>query len=432
MFRRCFKPTLEVVRDHVATDEQLTATDVDSDQLSLFCERMVALMTERDYRSNYGAVVPYLSDIELAAGIAGRNSNQRGRRSEYFFQATHAFARAIHEEQADRPYASWIKTFVDYRDQAMKFGTNAYTDCLEGMVAKEQALRETDRERAYNLYAQSIAKFSSAIGTNQEKLPVLRSISHAGRARARQRAAIMEQGERQERLLQNALQDARLAKQLSQEIPAVTEYVLEDLARICCAVSQIPESRSADEKYTLIVEAKHAINEAIAIRKNASLDDSQLAISKLFMHWIATMVITEPPHARATILSALEWADKTKDIGQTAESSRLRCHWYFYTGMIQQATGKWREALDHLVTARQISRQDLQANELITHLTTLGYVTLKSNQLEVGSRQEKLKLVDELARELNEIVDPTPPIANKRDEYHGHLKKLRAELSRSR
>jgi hypothetical protein len=193
------------------------------------------------------------------------------------------------------------------------------------------------------------------------------------------------------------------------------------LARLRCAVSQIPESRKAEEKLDLILDAKHTINEAIAIRRNQSLDDSQLAIAKLFVHWIATMVITERPQSFAVIQSAKDWVTRTEDIRNGAKSSRLMCNWYFYSAMILESAGEWELGLNHLVTARQIASRDLQDDELITHLVALGYVSLKSNQLDSGNRSQRLQLIDELTKELNNISNPTPPIASKRDEYLDRL-----------
>lgn len=431
LYRRCFKPTIEQIRDQIATPEQIDASEIDELYLALFCERMVSLMTESDCRSYYGAVVPYLRDIELAASIAGRSSARRDQRSKLFFHATHAFARSIHEEQDDRRYSDWIKTFVEYRDQSKKFGTNAYTDCLEGLVSREQALRETDPQRAYRLHAAAIEKFTSAIKSNKKMLNSvaslsLASMSLAGRARAQQLAAIMETGERQEKLLQATLKDAREAVEKSKDVPANLEYALEDLARLRCAVSQIPETRKAEEKLELILDAKHTINEAIAIRRNQSLDDSQLAIAKLFVHWIATMVITERPQSFAVIQSAKDWVTRTEDIRNGATSSRLMCNWFFYSAMILESAGEWELGLNHLVTARQIVSRDLQDDELITHLVALGYVSLKSNQLESGNRSQRLQLIDELTKELNNISNPTPPVASKRDAYLDLLNKQKS------
>ncbi len=132
----------------------------------MFCDRLVSLLTESDRRPDYGAVVPCMKDIELAAGIAGRSSETHARRSELFFHAANAYARIAHEEQDNRPYLELIKQLREYRDQSKKFGANAYTNCLDGVVSLEEAFREVTPKTAFDLHGDAIAKFSNAISSS--------------------------------------------------------------------------------------------------------------------------------------------------------------------------------------------------------------------------------------------------------------------------
>ncbi len=428
LFRRCFRPTMERIRPQLASPQQIAASGIDEQQLALFCDRFVSLMTEVDRRVEYGAIVSYLSDIETAAAIAGRNATKRIRRSELFFYAADALERSVHEQLDDRPFSQTIEQLKKYRDESKKYGTTVHTDCLDAMVAQEEAYREENPQRSVELNDEAIAKYSRVIHSPAAEAESLLGRAYASRGRVLERRAIMIDGQEKESLLSEALADARRGVEITPDDHPDRESRLENLARVCCEVTQISKTMETPEKLRLIVEATYAISEAIVLRKNLALDDSQLAMAKLFVLGMNTVVSKGSSSSNAAIREARDWLKKTEDLGKQAKSAQIRCAWYYNAAIILDQAGEKKLALERATTAREIAATEIEPGERISHLATLAYVVLKSNQLgDRKSAAEKRQLIDELAEELNGIAKPTPPIANERDEY---LKRL-AELEQS-
>lgn len=429
LFQRCFKPTTEQVRASVGKPEQLADSGLNADALATFCDSLVSLLTQTDRRSDYGSVVAYVNDIEWAAVIAGRRSNVRDRRAELFFHAADALLRDIHEQENDRSYSASIAKLTEYSVEAKKLGTTVHTDCLDAMVAQEEAYRAIDPQKSIELNDVAIAKYSNVIHSPSAAAKTLFGLAHAGRGRVLERKAIMMEGNEKESLLDEALQDARLAVELTPEDHQDRESRLENLARVCCEVTQITKTKDVAEKLRLIVEAIHAINEAIVIRNNLALDDSQLAMAKLFVLGMNAVVSKGSSSNSAAIREALAWVKKTETLGKQSPSARIKCAWYYNAAIILNEAGEAETALQHTSTARQIAKQEIEPGERISHLVSLAYVVLKSNQLsDRKSFTENQAIISELKQELKSIPLPTPPIASERDDYLLRLEKLESEL----
>lgn len=433
LFRRCFKPTMDRLRDQIRVSKQAEAgqtepAGIDQQSLATFCDRFVSLLTESDRRPDYGAVSPCMKDIQFAASIAGNSSNEPIRRSELYFHAANAYSRDAREEVDNRRHSELIAQLREYRDLSKKYGSSGYTDCLDGLISLEVAFRETDPKTSFDLDSDAVAKFTNAIHSKASNKQSVLSFAHSGRALALQRGAILLSAERRDRQLSESLEDARTALKASQDSPYDREYALENLARICCAISQISETLETKERLSLIAEATHAVEGAIAIRKNKSLDDTPLSLTKLFVLWIDTLVSKDSSYANASIQRAKKWMKETEQAGKQAKSSRWMCNWYFYAAMILEQAEETDLALNYLITARQICSRDLEKSDRLTHLVTLAHINIKSYRTHVGSRREKLQLINELTQDLNSMVDPPPPIASVRDEYLGVLEQRKSAL----
>ncbi len=427
LFRRCFRPTMDRIRLQIQTPELIAANGFDADALTLFCDRFVSLMTKSDRRSDYGAVVPYVEDIELAASIAAPNTDNRNRRAELFFLAADACERAFHEQKDDRSYSELIQKLKMYRDQAKTKGTTVHTDCLDAIIARKEAYREVDPQTSLDLSDQAIKQYRNVIYSRSPAARALRGRAHAGRGRVLERKAIMMSGEAKEALLDEALDDARRSIELTEEDDQNRETRLENLAHVCCEITQITETKKRNEKLELIVEASHAINEALVIRKSKALDDSQLATAKLFVLGMIA-VVSEDAASNAAVKEAQQWMTKTEELGKPSSSARIQSAWHYNAAIITERAGDPETALAHATTAKQTADEKLDPSERIAHLSTLAYVNLKSYGLGKGTRAEKLKLIDELIRDLDGLAKPTPPIANQRDIYRRALEERKAKL----
>jgi hypothetical protein len=320
-----------------------------------------------------------------------------------------------------------IDKLTQYRDQAKTMGTTVHTDCLDAMIAQEEAYREVDPQTSLDLSDEAIKKYRNVIFSRSAAAKKLRGRAHAGRARVLERKAIMMTDEIKESLLDEALDDARRSIELTANDFQDRESRLENLARVCCEITQITKTKKKPEKLALIVEADHAINEAIVIRKNMALDDSQLSTAKLFVLGMIA-VVSEDAARNAAVKEAQQWMNKTKDLGEQSSSARIKCAWHYNAAIIEERAGDPDTALEHATTAKQTAEAKLDPSERIAHLSTLAYVNLKSYQLGKGSSSQKLALIDELTKDLDELVKPTPPIANQCDLYRRALEERKAKI----
>ena len=437
LFVRCYKPVVEQCKPvnwAGPSRSQLPMKGVSDAAVIQFCHRFLTLAQETENLQKYPTIESCQSDIEFVAQLGGFRSAERDERANFYCQAIAAFQRQRYERQSDVSPAVVISRHQTYSSEARQRGRSVYQNFMDAMLANERASVATDEKSATEARQRVIDR--TTIFLDKMELPVsndLRSMATNYFA-----AALMEQAffdpsfngaasnrsslndpSPRKSLLASALWEARSVAE-QKEPGFAKEEGLATLSKIACRIAINNRDGKASERYQLVDEAIRSIDAAIESRKANSMEYTNLAIEKIYVHWIDTLISAGNPRFDQAKRTALNWisqisTDSKKqplELSLRADSFPLQCDWHFKAGVTLHQCGEGSAAKRHLAKGFTIATSKLDPTDQIRHLVTLAYVSLASEEL---ARNKDRQLYQNLKQALDSINAASPPIAKKRD-----------------